>query len=374
MQATVTPDNAAPAAGSNVPQVLVPFARAARERTEPFHDKSTSVGSSGRQVGPEDVLAHGYLRHLLLLVTIEGGDGDVTPAVAAADGPFAVFDRVELQDAAGGNPLVNLSGHELMMANKYGAYVGESDPRTSPAFAGFDADGNGQFVVRVPVEISARDALGALANQNAGQTYKLSYTVAPASKIFTTSPGTLPTVRVRAYLESWTQPQPTDLFGNPVAQLPPAHGTTQFWSRYTANIENGYQTVRLPRVGNYVRNLVAVFRTAAGARSTVGFPETVELTYDGNVVDNIALELLRHRTAERYGFAGPDDAADGLDTGVLVWDFAHDLDGKPGHEMRDGYLPTTQATDLSIRGTFRESGTLTVVTNDVAAAGGIYSA
>ena len=374
MQPTATEAKTTPEAGENGNGIIVPFTRGARERTEPFHDKTTTQQTSSRQVGPEDVLAHGTMRHLVVHVTATGGDHSTSGAVAAADAPFNLLSSVELLDV-NGNPIVQLDGYQLAIAaNKYGAYAFMSDPRKSPAFSALDGDDNGGFLVRIPVEISGRDGLGALKNQHAAQTYKFKYTVAPDSDVFTTSPDTtLPDVRVRAWLESWTQPKPTDLFGNAIAQQPPAAGTMQFWSSYVANVESGAQTIRLPRVGHHIRTIVAILRTSAGARTTTNFPDPIELTYDGNVLDNVSRDLLRHRIAERYDLDGADDAAGGLDTGVFVWDFSHDLDGKPGHEMRDLYLPTTQATELALRGSFGAAGRLTILTNDVAARGGIFA-
>ena len=373
---TATMNNGA-AAATDAPLPLVPFTRGARERVEPFHDKTTTIAASSRQVGPEDVLAHGFLRHLLIEVEGTVPSDNSADVAFANDAPWSALGNVDLLDAAGGNPIVQLSGYELFLANKYGAYVGgQSDPRKSPAYSTTDgtdaAGGNFHYILRVPVEISGRDGLGALKNQNAGQTYKLRYSLSPSDELYTTAPTALPEVRVRAWLESWTQPNAADLFGNPVAQLPPAHGTLQQWSTYVANIESGAQTIRLPRVGNHVRCLVAIVRNSSGVRTAANFPDPVELTYDGNVLDNISKAAARDRVAGRYGFDGADDAAGGLDSGVFVWTYHHDLDGRPGHEMRDLYLPTTQATDLSVRGSFGGSGTLTIVTNDVAARGGIY--
>lgn len=147
----------------------------------------------------------------------------------------------------------------------------------------------------------------------------------------------------------------------------------QFWSTFVANVDAGMQTIRLPRVGNHLRTVVAIFRDASG-RATVDLPENIELVYDGNTIDHLSRDVFRHRIAERYDLDAADDAAGGLDAGVLVWDWSHDLDGRPGHEMRDLYLPTTQATELALRGSFNDSGQLTILTNDVAAAGPIFTA
>lgn len=348
--------------------IVVPFSRGAVERTDPFHDTSTQLATSARQVGPVDVLARGFARHLVLEVTASGGAGG--GAVAEEDAPFSVFDEVALLDV-NGDPICQLTGYECFVANKYGRWVPLSDARALPSFSAVDANGDFTFRLRIPIEISGRDGFGALLNENASQTYKLRYTLAPAGNIYSTSPvTTLPSVRVKASLESWTKPREVDLFGNPVARKPPAHGSQQFLSHQVYNIDSGQQTVRLSRVGNHIRLLAFILRTGAapgGARSTSDWPSEIELLVDGNVIDNLSRTHLRDRMAERYRLDGADNAAQGLDAGVFVWDFAHDLDGEPGHELRDGYLRTTPATDLSIRGQFGGTADqLVVLTNDVA--------
>ena len=47
----------------------------------------------------------------------------------------------------------------------------------------------------------------------------------------------------------------------------------------------------------------------------------------------------------------------------------YELDGKPGFETRELWLPTNSATRLEIVGSFADSGTLDVLTNDVLPAG-----
>jgi hypothetical protein len=82
---------------------------------------------------------------------------------------------------------------------------------------------------------------------------------------------------------------------------------------------------------------------------------------------------------ERTGFGGSvgatvpaNDAAQGLDNGVYVYDFAHEFDGTIGHENRDLWLPTLGSTRLEIQGSFTTAGVLTVLTNDVAIAGTVF--
>lgn len=349
------------------PAIVVPFTRASREHAEPFLDRTSPVlGANTYQIGPEDVPAFGYMRNIVLTLTFAGGAGG--SAVLKEDAPFSAIQEVVLTDVNGA-PLVGpLSGYDLYLINKYGGYAFNPDPKASGAYTALDANGNGQVVLRIPAEISARDALGALANQNAASTYKLRVTIAGKADVFSTDPaGALPTVRVRAHLEAWTQPAGTDLRGMPQATTPPANGTTQFWSKFVKNLASGANTIQLPRVGNLLRTLIFIFRTTTPARSSTNFPDPVQFLLDSRILNNVSKDLLNHYMTERYGFAKTN-----LDTGVFVVDYTHDFDGHPGGELRDLYLPTTQASRLELVGSFGADGTLTVLTNDVAPAGEIF--
>jgi len=356
---------------SAAPAALVPFTRAAREHVEPFVDVSQVLTGSSTQLPPQDVPAYGFLRGIYLHVVATGGAG---AAVAAEDAPFSAIQTVVLADVNGAPIVGPLSGFDLYLLSKWGGYRATADARQHPAHQGVQGSGNFAFVLRLPVEVNGRDALGSLANQNASSTYKLTVTLAAASSIYTTLPTTLPTVRFRASLEAWTQPAATDLRGNPCATMPPAHGTTSYWSKTSIVVGQGAQTIRLPRVGSYLRNLIFVWRDNAGARIAAAgnFPDPAQVYYDTRLLSNIGRDLWRGQMVERSDYTGAADGARGLDSGVFVYDFAHDFDGRLGHELRDQWLPTVQSTRLEIVGTFGAAGQLTVLTNDVAPAGDIF--
>lgn len=349
-----------------------PFTRAATEHVEPFDDRSVLVTTSGSTaVGPIDVPAFGYLRHVLLLVQATGGVGGGATVAAHEDSPWRAIRDIQITDV-NGVPLIGpITGYELYLINKYGAYNFDQDMANSPAFsnvvAGAGASGNFSFLLRIPLEIAERDALGALPNMNSSATYKLWFTIAPATEVYTTAPATtLPTVRVRSFLEAWTQPPAADLRGMPNITQPPAMGTTQFWSKSVFNVNAGDQRIRLTRVGNLIRNLLFVFRNATPVRNSTNFPDPVRVEWDGKILFNEASLIMQHYMRERNGFAP--------DTGVFAVQLTTDLDYKPGNEMRDQYIATTQATRLELVGTFGAAGTLTVLTNDVAPAGDVFTA
>jgi len=349
---------------AEAPAALVPFVRASRKRTELAHRATAKLAASSTPSAPISVPASGFLRHLVIEVKATGGAGG--GAVAKADGPFSVLQDLQLADV-NGNPLFGpLPGYHAYLASKYGAYEYVSDAKMLPSYSAPSANGNFAFTLRIPVEISGRDGLGSLANMNAGQTYKLRYSIAAASEVFSTAPATLPDVEVSVWLETWAPPREADPNGAPQETRPPAHGTTQYWSSAVYNIGEGEQTIRLTRTGNLLRTIVAIVEGSSG-RSNALFPEVARLEYDGTLVESIGRSVMRDRIASQYGLVAAEGAANGLDAGVYVWCLHHDLDGRAGFETRTGYMATSQATRLDLRGVFAPAtDRLTILTNDVA--------
>lgn len=368
--ATVTAPSqpaAAPAQGT-APVIITPFTQASWEHAEPAPiDVSTLVTVNTAQLGPYSVPAFGFLRSVLLLVEATGGVGSTTAAAFRADAPWTAIATVQLTDL-NGSPLVLCTGYQLFLINKYGGYQFQSDPTVMPEYVTpATPSGNFSYMLRVPVEIGRRDALGALPNQNASAQYQLSVIQAGSADTYSQVPvPTLPTIRLRAWGEMWAPPAVAGPDGSPQAVQPPATGTVQFWSRYTFPLNSGQNIVQFRRVGNLIRNIVLVFRDTStpAVRSNTVRPDPMRLSWDGRVVFNGAASVYAHWTRERYDLSP--------DTGIVVLDLTHDFDGHPGGgEMRDLYYRTAQSTRLEIDGTFGAAGTVEVLINDIAPAANV---
>lgn len=365
---------------------VVPFIRASAEHREPIFDANKLLVATGSQnLGVFDVPAYGYLRAIALVVTATGAVG----GTLFEDGPFSVLQNVALTEPNGATLSQFDSGYHLMLANKWGGYrdANGADLRSSQAYTQ-DAAGNFNFVIRIPVEISAREALGALPNQNSAAAFKVRIDLASSAAAATgplyTAITTPPTVRVRGYLEAWDQPE-TSVAGQSNQVTPPAMNTTQFWTVQQFNVQGGNQQVRLTRVGNYIRNLIFVLRRAGTSRangdSDVPDPTTIYL--DTRPLDVIEKNQWLNQMFERTGFGGrapagaltatvAKDTAGAQDNGVFVYDFCHEFDNSLGRETRDLWLPTLGSTRLEVQGNFANAGVLTVLTNDVAVAGSVF--
>jgi hypothetical protein len=346
----------------------------------------TLVTSGAQDLGVFDVPAYGYIRSIVIVVTASGA-GTGSPAVAE-DAPFSILQNIALTEPNGAVIAQFNSGYELFLANKWGGYAHPlgADARCAPTTT-MDTNGNCTFALRIPIELSGRDGLGSLPNQNAAATFKLRLSLssgAGGSGYYTTAPTVQPNVRVQVYLEAWDQPE-VAVAGMTNQVTPPAMNTTQFWSAQIYNVNAGAQTIRLTRVGNYIRNLIFILRRSAGTRvnGQADWPDPMTMYLDARPVDIASKLLLQEQMFRRSGYGGraqyaavtvaeTKDAAGCLDSGVFVYDFTHEFDQTIGQENRDLWLPTLGSTRLELQGVVGTAGTLTVLTNDVAIAGPVF--
>lgn len=332
-----------------------PFTASAHEHVEPAFTVSATPGATVTQFNPQNVPAYGYVRHLYLDIQATGGVG----GTLAADAPWNIIQSITLQDVNGANIVGPMDGYALYLANLVGGYANRSNPQDAPDFVG--SAPNPSCFLRVPVEISRKDGLGALANQNAAANYQVAITLNTSANIFSVAPTTAPLITIRAYLEAWTLPAPMDNRGTPQSQVPPMLGTGQYWSTRNQAVAAGANTIGLTRVGNYIRNLVFIARDGTGARADTVFPDPLILNWDGMQVHNASQRYLRQFFYEKTNgiLTRP--------TGVFVLPF--DIGGADqalGNETPDLWLPTTQSSRIEATGNSAGAGTVQVLTNEVA--------
>lgn len=369
------------AARAGAAPAFVPFVRSSAEHRESFLDISRQLTTSDQDAGVTDIPAYGYVRSILIEVTATGGAG--AAVTAAEDGPWSVLKSISVTEPNGAVIQAFNSGYSLYLANKYGGYRDSrgADFKASPTYSAIAAaSGNFTYLIRVPIELNLRDALGSLANQNASSQFKFRFQFAKLSEVYGTVPTTAPTVRVQAFLEAWDQPE-SAVGGQVNAVAPPSDGTTQFWSEQVINYSQGQQTLPLRRVGNYLRNLIFVARRSGSrVNGDADFPNPATIYLDTRNLDLVSRLQWKHQMYERSGFGGvvgsgttATETPQGLDNGVFVYDFAHEFDGTYGRELRDGWLPTLPSTRLELVGSFANAGSLTVLTNDVQITDGVWS-
>lgn len=345
---------------------VVPFTRASTLHTESTqYDNTVALGTSGVTMPLTVVPAFGYLRDILLKVTITSTGG--TP-VFAADGPFNVFSDVTFAEPNGQQIFSLPGGYYAYLANKYGGYRGHNEPKNWTGYT--VTGGSATFFLHIPLELEVRDAIGSLPNQNSSANFQLRLSLNTLASIYSSLP-TSATVRVQSFMNAWDQPGP-DTFGQRNETAPPAMNTTQFWSLTSVPFNAGQNTIRLTRVGNYLRNICLIARNAGGARADALIPQLTTFAYDSQPIDYIDDSVWKLRMTQRYGYTGTLDAPGGLDTGVYNYDFIHDFTGRAGFETRNQWLPTLSSSRVEFSGTFQGAGTLYILTNDVVLAENVF--
>lgn len=338
---------------------MVEFTAAAHEHVEPAFDVSVTPGATTQFLGPFDVPSYGYIRHLSLQITCSGGT--LGPGVISADGPWNLFSEITLLDVNGAPIFGPLDGFSAMLANLFGGYAFRQDPASQPDFVGTGITFS--YVLRIPVELHHNSGLGALANQNSSASYKVRLAVNPSTVIWGTAPTTPPVVRVRGWLEAWSQPAPQDLAGRPQVLQPPRHGTTQFWTKTNKPIVVGSNTFRIDRVGNMLRGLVFVMRDATGVRVSTIAADPLTINLDARQLTRQSQQLWRTREAEQYLLAGA------FPVGVFPYMLAGDVLGHGGDGTPELWIPTMQSTRLELVGdNYAAIGSIDILTNDVAPA------
>lgn len=356
--------------------LVVPFRRATKEHTELVvgYNQTLSAALQNPPNGVVQVPAYGYVRGLYIKLTATGGVG---ASVFSEDGPENALANLMVTEPNGA-PLYQLSsGFNAKMARKYGGYFGFNDPEAS-RFVANTANGNFTILYYIPFELNERDGLGSLPNQNAAAQFLVRYQLANLATIYTTPPGTPPAVAVEMWADEYDQPAATsDNAAN--ATTPPSMNTTQFYSEQQYAVVSGQNRIRLTRVGNYMRNLIFIFRTtAAGTRAAgdTAWPTVTEIDIDARPLTFLDKDIWREKMYQRFGYGANAaialDAVGGQDAGVFALDFMHEFDGRAGHENRDGWLKTYGSTRLELVGNFTAAGTLTVITNDVAIASNVF--
>jgi len=378
---TANATNAGPSDNSQPAPALIPFTRAARKKSRLIGVIGPVTMNSGvQQLAPVQVPANGYLRKIILDVTVTAATNAATVAFAN-DGPFNILQNVSLQ-AANGDSLINpLDGFALYAVNKYGCFSRQTyDPLLSPTYAkttGSGASGgSARFQLEIPVELDARDALGALPNMAANQSFLLNMYINSLSQAYTTAPTNAPTVTITMTAEYWAAPAATNANGIPQQTAPRVANAVSLIQTQQPTITAGTdQQIQLLNVGNTIRWIMFIARDNTGTRSDSIWPDQANLLVNNDYWYYKTISNWQNQIAQEYGLSAGRNAVPTLnaaDTGVyILTDFMND--GGEGDSKasaaanRDLMLVTGSATALYFEAnTWKANATsLNVITNSV---------
>lgn len=364
--------------GNPAPVASRPFRIGVQSTDEHVYDVTLTTTAAQQDMTAYPLNSSGFLTDIYVWV-VGTTSANAATVTFAARGPFNALASIEFDDV-NNKPVVGpFDGWELSQIDKLGGYLFSDDPKSSPTYSAVTGSGGTggsfEFIVRLPIQIVPRDALGALPNKSNTSTYKVKTRLNATANIYGTAPTSAPSVRVRMQPVSWWEPDRADLKGRPYDQQPPAVTTTQYWVRNDYNINPGAISPSFDAVGFPIRNLIFVVEDNTGSRSQgeTDFPDPFQLQLEANILMDRFKRIWQHKIAQAYGYTGGTfDAAESHDNAVYVEPYCNDFSPKPGWETRYGYLETASGTRLQAKGTLLGSGThtLRVYTNYVAPANG----
>lgn len=357
------------------PAPLAPFRRGTfRTLVQDGYQNSVTLSASTQVMPVYQPTPNAYLRGLWLQV-VGVTSGNSANVGFNGDAPFNVLSTIVFADA-NQKPIVGpLNGYQLMVANKYGGYQYNDDPRASAIYSttvGTGATGGSfTFSIYVPLEIDSRDTLGALQNKSASSAFQLQLTANTEANVYSTNPSSAPVVTVNIHSDGYVQPKPADSTGNPLSQSPPQLGTTQYWTVGNYNALNGSQQVQLTQgLGYPIRLFVAVNYDVSNSTRATGdsdFPTATTFIYRGTTFWNVLKTTWKDQMSRLYGLtSNVADTGNGPENGVFTLPFNNDFGLQDGDELRNAYLATQQGDQFQITGTFNGNSNLQWLANYVA--------
>lgn len=317
------------------PAAEVPFIVGTNVYAEPpfFTDVQLLDGNSHEFV--HQVTPGNFLSGIVLDVTSAGGV--IGAGVLAADAPWSVISSVTFEDISGGPILYPISGFAAMVKQKW-FMPWEGDPAKR---AGFSNTVNPAFRLRLSVEV--RDTLAILSNTDARAQYRIRFTIAPSTQVFSTAPTTLPTVTVKGWIEAKAQPDGKDLLGNPISGIPPGMNVSRFVMHENPVLVAGNNVIRHTLVGNEIRGIAWIIRNSLGARIdlTDANAGPIDMRLDNRRLFKRTQTQIVEEMFRQYG-----DLRSGAitrDTGVYVYRRFRD----PGDVQGDYWLQTVEQTLLA---------------------------
>lgn len=368
--ATTTAAPAKPGTTQQAPQ-LQPFRAGTQPTVAATGYNQTLTMTTATQQFPQWQIPPSNILRCIYLEVVGTTSGNTASVAFEGDAPFNALQTINFADAGGTSIVGSFDGYTLAMIQKYGGYVNNGDPRANAQYSaktGSGATGGSfSYVVRIPVEVVSRTAIGSLQNQSTNSPFTLQLTLNSSGNVYSTAPTSEPSVTVTGWVGGYWQGS-----NSAASPTPKAYGTTSYWNRASYPALDGGMTVQFGPIGlgNPWRNLLMVNYATGGARSDSDFPTNVQMTFRGNNLLQTDQNLWKWMMSEAYGFDGTtQDAANGLDTGVYAIPFDQDFGFAPGAETGAAYLQTNVGDSVQLIGTFGASSTLYTVINFLAVKG-----
>lgn len=370
---TPTQTKPAPGAGSTgsgtpAPVTPWPFPVGVFEQDVQDIDQSVTQTASAQLWGQWNLSPSGWLRGVWMdfLMTITT---NATNSVSySKDNPLSVIQKLTVYDL-GGEVVLQATGYQLLLINKFGGYFAVGDPRADIGYSattGTGATGGSfHFVLYVPLEVIGRSSLGTVQNESKPG-WRIEIFIDSQANTYNQVPSVFGVLRIRGYMASYTDTQPAGYTsGNtikPFAQSPPLPGTLQYWKTEGATLlAAGNTKYDLTNgIGFPVRNIFYLFYDAAAGTRAAGdadIPDPFVIMLGNLQLYNRSLSTYfaeLGRDFDLYGTIGAvansNDQALARENGVLPFYRTLDADASPGNEFGYKYWATNVNTLLRLQG------------------------
>lgn len=287
--------------------------------------------------------APGYLRGLWLVFKATGGVNGTHTVAGQADQPYSTVQSIQLRDPFG-TVVFQTDGVGLWLVNLYSAQVGaagfqdpSNDADWSAMSIGSSGTGNFSFALFLPLEYDPDTGYCSLPAMNSAAEMNLQIQLGTSASVYSTAPGTLPTIELDVYQDYWVLPN------NAPTLAPPDDGSSHQWTQANGqnNIGSGSNVrVELPDVGTFIDTLICVFRDVNSVRTDEPFNQDLELWIDGVPRRIESPNRLFSRMKRQFGVTRP--------AGVAVYTFRDTVGRLVNDDNLEQLLPTTPGTLLEL--------------------------
>lgn len=303
----------------------------------------------------------GFLRGVRLLMRSASGAG----GTLTADTPWNVFYSISLENIDGSPIQYPMGGYAYAMGQKYFRPWG-GDPLKR-----YDAVSTGQNPAgSLFIQPEIRHTAGCLANTDARAQYRIRFTLNTATAVggaYTTAP----TVTVTSYLETWAQPDATDLHGNEIEPVPQGLNlaTIRRHQPFVLNGAGANNVFQVSLTGNEVRGSILVVRDSNNARQNY-LTDPIRVRLDNRSLGTFSPDEVWNRMSDFYDFLM--NGTSSIETGVYVFPRFY----RPGDLVGEAWQATTNATYWTLETTTLSTGvnlpgTVEIITDEVVPVGPI---
>lgn len=366
---TMAPE--APAKGKGKEQQVVaarPFVTGTRTLESEVYTQTVTQTAGTQSLQPYEFQVDGYLSGALIRVTATTAANAAATAFQA-DGPFSVLQSVIVEDIGGKQIAGPLDGWKLYVLNRFGGFVFNPDAKANTVYTvttGAGATGGSyRFVLRVPIQVRRRDAMGSLPNRNASATFKLKLTLNTIASVYSTAPTNAASINVQVQQHGWATSDNRDYKGNSVSPTPNGVGSLMYTDVETIQLSSGAFNQRMATFGGLLRLLVFELRDSTGSRAQgeTDWPTLFEMEVDKVKEFSRSTVTWDHLMSEDYGLNATAEAVAAANTklnGVKVLHWLDDFGLQPGAENGFRYQPITPSTAVQLIGTIGGAGAHTL--------------